>query len=36
MPAGWLTGFHLSSRRDEAGSESGPAYSYLDYERDAR
>jgi dihydrofolate reductase len=36
MPPGWLTGFHLTSRQDEAGSEPGLAYSYLDYERDAR
>ena len=36
MPAGWLTGFRLSSRQDEPGSDSGPAYSYLDYERDLR
>jgi hypothetical protein len=36
MPAGWLTGFHLTGRQDEAGPESGLAYSYLDYERDAR
>ena len=36
MPPGWLTGFQLSRRQDEAGSEPGLAYSYLDYERDAR
>jgi dihydrofolate reductase len=36
LPAGWLTGFHLKRRQDEAGSDSGLAYSYLDYERDAR
>jgi dihydrofolate reductase len=36
MPPGWLTGFQLSRRHDEAGSDSGLAYSYLDYQRDAR
>lgn len=36
MPAGWLAGFRLSSRQDEPGSESGPACSYLDYERHPR
>lgn len=36
MPAGWLTGFQLSRRHDEAGSEPGLAYSYLDYQRDGR
>ena len=36
MPPGWLTGFQLSRQQDEAGSEPGLAYSYLDYERDAR
>ena len=36
LPEGWLTGFHLKRRPDEARSDSGLAYSYLDYERDAR
>jgi dihydrofolate reductase len=35
MEAGWLDGFVLSSREDHAATAGGPAYSFLEYRRQA-
>jgi len=36
MPGGWLAGFELAARDDEAGAEGPLRYSFLDYQRAAR
>jgi len=36
MPDGWLAGFELAARDDEAGAEGPLRYSFLDYHRAAR
>jgi dihydrofolate reductase len=36
MPAGWLAGFELAARDDEAGAEGPLPYSFLDYQRAVR
>jgi dihydrofolate reductase len=36
MPEGWLAGFELAARDDEAGAQGPLRYSYLDYHRAAR
>jgi dihydrofolate reductase len=36
MPEGWLAGFELAARDDEAGAEGPLRYSFLDYHRAAR
>ena len=36
MPGGWLAGFELAGRDDEAGAQGPLPYSFLDYRRAAR
>jgi hypothetical protein len=36
MPDGWLAGFELAERDDEAGAQGPLRYSFLDYRRAAR
>jgi hypothetical protein len=36
MPDGWLAGFELAGRDDEAGTQGPLPYSFLDYRRAAR
>jgi dihydrofolate reductase len=36
MPRGWLAGFELAGRDDEAGAQGPLRYSFLDYQRAAR